>query len=77
MAQENVTVVREQGGNTLRIDSGGKIHVKTGGQIVPNSGTQASHIADPSGGATTDAEARTAINAILAALENVGILASS
>jgi len=37
---------------------------------------QASHIADPSGGATVDAESRTAINAILVALENIGITAS-
>lgn len=38
---------------------------------------QPAHIADPSGGATVDAEARTAINAILAALEAHGITASS
>jgi len=38
---------------------------------------QASHISDPSGGTTQDAEARTAINAILVALENKGILASA
>lgn len=36
---------------------------------------QAAHIADPAGGATQDAEARTAINAILVALENIGITA--
>lgn len=35
------------------------------------------HIADPSGGGTQDAEARTAINAILNALENFGILLTS
>ena len=35
--------------------------------------TQAAHIADPAGGATVDAEARTAINAILVAIENIGI----
>lgn len=35
------------------------------------------HIADPSGGATTDAEARTAINAILNVLENFGLVATS
>lgn len=38
---------------------------------------QASHIADPSGGATVDSEARTAIDAILVALENKGILAAA
>lgn len=38
---------------------------------------KAAHIADPSGGGTQDAEARTAINAILVALENYGLLATS
>lgn len=38
---------------------------------------QQAHIADPSGGATTDAEARTAINSILSALETYGLLAAS
>lgn len=32
-------------------------------------------VANPSGGATVDAESRTAINAILAALRSAGILA--
>lgn len=35
------------------------------------------HIADPSGGGTQDAEARTAINAILVVLENFGFVATS
>lgn len=34
-------------------------------------------IADPTGGVTQDAEARTAINAILDALDAVGIMAAS
>lgn len=38
---------------------------------------QPSHIADPSGGATVDSEARTAITSILSALETAGILAAS
>lgn len=38
---------------------------------------RAAHIADPSGGGTQDAEARTAVNAILVALENFGILLAS
>lgn len=38
---------------------------------------QAAHIADPAGGATVDAESRTAINAILVALENIGITAAA
>lgn len=35
---------------------------------------RASHIANPAGGGTTDAEARTAINSILTALETFGLL---
>ena len=35
------------------------------------------HVADPSGGATVDAEARTAINAILTTLENFGFHATA
>jgi len=35
------------------------------------------HVADPSGGATVDAEARTAINSILATLETFGLHATS
>jgi hypothetical protein len=38
---------------------------------------RAAHIADPSGGGTQDAEARTAINAILVVLENLGFVATS
>ena len=38
---------------------------------------QPSHIADPSGGATIDAEARTAINSILAQLATTGMQAAS
>ncbi len=34
-------------------------------------------ISDPSGGATVDAEARTAINSIIDALEGVGITANA
>lgn len=50
--------------------------VTSNGNTVP-AGTQAAKINDPSGGATTDAEARTAINAIIDALEAFGITASS
>jgi hypothetical protein len=38
---------------------------------------QQAHIADPAGGGTIDAEARTAINAILVAIENTRLLATS
>lgn len=40
------------------------------------SGTQAEVIADPSGGTTTDAEARTAINSIIDVLQAFDIVAS-
>lgn len=38
---------------------------------------KASHIADPSGGATVDTEARAAINSIISMLENVGLAAAA
>ena len=41
------------------------------------SGTQHALVSDPSGGATQDAEARTAINALIDALQAFGIVASS
>lgn len=39
--------------------------------------TRAAHIANPAGGGTIDAEARTAINAILVVLENLNLTATS
>jgi len=77
MSGYSAKVYMEQGAAKLVVDNGGSIQVMTGGKILPNSGTQAAHIADPSGGATTDAEARTAIDAILVVLESVGLTASS
>ena len=65
----------EQGAARLTVASGGDINVEAGGKILA-AGTQAAHIADPTGG-TPDAEARTAINAILVVLENAGLTASS
>lgn len=77
-------VHRPQGADQLVVESGGSIQVKTGGKILPNSGTQASHIADTSaitgGEAPTEAEfnaLQTKFNSVLAALRGVGILASS
>jgi hypothetical protein len=77
-------VYREQGGDNLVVASGGTIQVLTGGKIVPNSGTQASHIADASaasgGDSPTEAEHNsvvTKLNSVLAALRGAGILASS
>jgi hypothetical protein len=70
----NTTNRMEQGGGEWVV--GGELRIATGGTITPNSGTQASAITNPTGGATTDAEARTAINSILAALRGVGIIAT-
>lgn len=60
----NTKISRKQGGDVL--------DVKTGGKITAN-GTQAAHIANPTDLATSI----TAINAILVALEGVGITAAS
>lgn len=56
-------------GGDLNVVSGGDLDIKTGGKIKAN-GTQASAIADAVGG---DEVAK--INAILAALRGVGIIA--
>jgi len=50
--------------------------LKVDGDAVA-SGTQAALIADPTGGTTTDAEARTAIGSIIDALQAFGIVATS
>lgn len=72
-------VYRKQGGDQFVVASGGTIKVETGGKIVPNSGTQAAHIANATGGITTSAAGtgQAKINAILIALRGVGILATS
>ena len=67
MSEYNAKVYMEQGGDELVVAAGGKITA---------AGTQASHIADLTGAADGAAIA-TAVNAILAALEGVGIVASS
>lgn len=46
------------------------------GTVKGADGSQSAAIADATGGATIDAEARTAINAALAALRNAGIIAT-
>ena len=62
-------IVRTNGGDDLRVNSGGKITA---------AGTQAAHIANvATAGSATAAGNATAINSILAALRGVGILASS
>lgn len=70
----------QQGNNHFRqgdqaLIVGGKL-VVNGGSILPSSEAQPSAIGNPAGGATQDAEARTAINGILAALRGVGIIAT-
>lgn len=48
----------------------------TARNVALNGANRATKIADPSGGATVDAEARTAINAIIDAIESHGIAAT-
>ena len=67
MSEYNAKVYMKQGGDELVVDTGGKITA---------AGTQASHIADIADDANGAAIAA-AVNAILAALEGVGIVASS
>lgn len=76
-------VYKDTNGDRLVVANGGVLKIETGGTIVPNSGTQAATIADASAAAganPTKAEFDalvTKFNTLLAALENVGILASS
>lgn len=79
--------------DTLVVDSGGAIQIKTGGKILPNSGTQASAItavsataaeqtasyvqADAQSIATLANANKAAVNAIITALKNAGIIAAS
>lgn len=44
MAGENTKIVREQGGDTLTVNSGGSIDIRTGGKVLAN-GAQAATIA--------------------------------
>ncbi|MDD4455794.1 MAG: hypothetical protein PHI67_10870 [Candidatus Methanomethylophilaceae archaeon] len=74
----NAKVYMKQGGDELVVD-GGKITVESGGIIdvaaggmIKAAGTQAAHIADASGTVSVEA-----FNAVLKALEDVGILKSS
>lgn len=76
-------IYKTDGGDTQVVESGGVLQIKTGGKIVPNSGTQAATIADAAvaaGANPTKAEYDALVgkfNTALAALEGVGILASS
>lgn len=67
-------VRRDQGGDRLAVAQGGSIDMQ-GGAITAN-GTQAAAIPDVAGGSTIDAEARVALNALLAAARGAGIIAS-
>lgn len=59
----------------LRIEASGSAPLI--GFLGASAAARQAHVADPSGGATVDAEARTAINAILATLETFGLHATS
>ncbi len=70
-------VYRTAGGDTQVIASGGELRVDSGG-IITNDGTQAATIADVSTATiawTTGDKAK--VNAVLLALEGVGVLATS
>lgn len=69
-------VYREQGGNTLVVASGGTINVQSGGSIVA-AGTQASNIASFTATATFSTAIAGKINDLIAAVEGVGITATS
>ena len=69
----NVKNYIEQGGEKTVI--GGELNIAAGGKIS-KAGTQANHIADI-GNEATGTQIATAVNAILAALEGVGILKTS
>ena len=73
MSEYNAKVYMEQGGEKLVVN-GGEISIDGG--IITAAGTQANHITDLEDGANGAAIAA-AVNAILKALEDVGILKSS
>ncbi len=75
MSQGNI--YQRQGDQAQVVANGGKIVVQTGGAIVPNSETQAAHIADVTSNAAFNTAPAAAVNSIIAALEGVGILATS
>ena len=82
MSGYETKVYREPQGAVLTVASGGAIDVETGGKFLVN-GTQKAHIADAAaaaGAAPDKAEFDAVVgklNAVLLALEGVGILASS
>jgi len=72
----NAKVYNPPGADRIVVDAGGAIDILPGGAITAN-GAQAANIAAPTGGTTDDEEARAAIVAILALLENAGLMAPS
>lgn len=64
-------------GGTQVTATAAELNKLAGAGAVVASGTQAALITDPAGGTTTDAEARTAINDIIDALQAFGIVATS
>lgn len=70
----NTSNYSERGGAVEVI--AGELKIESTGKITA-AGTQAALISDPTGGATTDTQARAAIVSILTALKGVGIIASS
>lgn len=63
------------GGATVTASAAEINKLDNAGAVVA-SGTAAAVIADPTGGTTTDAEARAAINSLIDALQAFGIVAS-
>lgn len=79
----NTEIYRQQGGAVLVVDDAGEIRVNAGGKITDD-GVQASAIADATaitgGESPTEAEHNaliTLLNAVLAALRGVGIIAAT
>jgi hypothetical protein len=73
----DVPVYMRQGGTALVVASTGKVIVQTGGKIVPDSETQAAHIAHVTATGTTFVSGDKAkLNLVIDALTNVGILAT-
>lgn len=74
----NITITNDSGvtlgaGSFVRV----QLDLAPGNDLVVAQGGQMPAITDPTGGDTTDTEARAAINDILAALREFGIIASS
>lgn len=70
-------VYRKAGGEQFVVASGGSVLMETGGKILPNSGTQASHIANITTTGTFSTGICAKIQSLIAAVRGVGILATS